>query len=408
MSTTTPRLSGPNISLGRAGSIPSVHHSSVYGDRNETGLYDAVADQIESMGKDALANVDYPDDFTRRIEDWSKNHRYVDREGNELRTAIVGEVLGPAMGTLIRAHGNYFARDGDDFKPIDDKSKIKDTIALGIPTQSTTKLLNTFLNQVIALGQVTEANADEDSRKGNMPYIKNWTKPGKEGSTAHDVIMASMLPKYAVPTAAGAPKVKRTAKRKLDEVDAEADKSPEPLVEGKEPTGEDIKLGAHYEPSLLPDYGGAYFNHTKAKLVQQDVRDVQNNLIPPWKIYEALRPGTLVLLLVSLHCFLMNDENSKEPRQRKIYQVNAHSIRVLSESDEPVEERTRPIAPNSADRAAVKLPARASGSFANFVVPTIVPAAPASPASTGGTGTNDEPNGDDGVKRKGAKRSKKD
>ncbi|KAJ7677863.1 hypothetical protein DFH06DRAFT_1121427 [Mycena polygramma] len=400
------RPSGPNVSLGKAGSIPVEHHSSIYGDRNESGLYDAIADQIAAMGKDALANVDYPDDFTRRIEDWSKNHRYVDREGNELRTAIVGEILGPAMGTLIRAHGNYFARDGDDFKPIDDKSKIKDTIALGIPTQSTTKLLNTFLNQVIALGQVTDANADEDMRKGNMPYIKNWTKPGKEGSTNHDVIMVSTLPKYGVPTAAGAPKIKRTAKRKLDEVEAEVADSTEPATEGKEPAGEDIKLGAHYEPSLLPDYGGAYFNHTKAKLVQQDVRDVNNNLIPPWKIYEALRPGTLVLVLVSLHCFLMNDENSKEPRQRKIYQVNAHSMRVLSESDEPVEERTRPIAPNSTERATAQLPARAvSGSFANFVVPP-ASAAPSSPASTGGSGNPDESAGDESGKRR--KRAKKD
>ncbi|KAJ6473623.1 hypothetical protein C8R47DRAFT_987327 [Mycena vitilis] len=400
------RLSGPNISLGQAGSIPAEHHSSIYGDRNESGLYDAIADQIAAMGKDALANVDYPDDFTRRIEDWSKNHRYVDREGNELRTAIVGEILGPAMGTLVRAHGNYFARDGDDVSPIDDKSKIKDTIALGIPTQSTTKLLNTFLNQVIALGQVTEANADEDMRKGNTPYIKNWTKPGKDHSTSHDVIMASLLPKYAVPTAAGAPKVKRTAKRKLDEVEGDSDPSAEPIAEGKEPAAGEIKLGAHYEPSLLPDYGGPYFNHTKAKLVQQDIRDVQNNLIPPWKIYDALRPGTLVLLLVSLHCFLMNDENGKEPKQRKIYQVNAHSIRVLSESDEPVEERTRPIAPNSTERATAKLPPRVSGSFANFVIPPIP--APTSPASTSGSGNTDDQGGDENVKRKGAKRTKKD
>ncbi|KAJ7643142.1 hypothetical protein DFH06DRAFT_1333925 [Mycena polygramma] len=357
--------------------------TAVYGERNESGLYDTIADQIQGMGKDALANVDYPDDFTRRIEDWSKNHRFVDKAGNELRIAVVGEILGPAMGTIVRAHGNYFARDGDDFKPIDDKSKIKDTIAIGIPTQSTVKLLNIFLNQVIALGQVTEASADEDARNGRTPFVKNWTKPGKEGSENHDVIMMSMLPKYAVPSAAGAPKVKRTAKRKLDEVDTDAGPSTKPEADkAAEPSPEDIKLGAHYEPTLLQDYGGSYFNHIKSKLVQLDVRDTQNNLIPPWKFYDALKPGTLVLALVSLHCFTMNDESGKDVKQRKIYQVNAHSIRVLSDSEELVEERTRPIAPNSTERVTSKLPERAvASSFSNFIVPHVA-ATPGSPHST--------------------------
>ncbi|KAJ7663749.1 hypothetical protein DFH06DRAFT_986320, partial [Mycena polygramma] len=399
-------------------------------------LYDSIIDKFEGMGKDALANVDYPDDFTRRIEDWSKNHRFVDKAGNELRTAVVGEILGPAMGTIVRAHGNYFARDGDDFKPIDDKSKIKDTIALGIPTQSTVKLLNIFLNQVIALGQVTEASADEDSRNGRSPFVKNWTKPGKEGSENHDVIMMSMLPKYGVrvpfdvPSAAGAPKVKRTAKRKLDEVDTdegpstkpEADKTSEPArasislnssscASNIRFVAEDIKLGAHYEPALLQDYGGSYFNHIKSKLVQLDVRDTQNNLIPPWKFYDALKPGTLVLALVSLHCFTMNDESGKEAKQRKIYQVNAHSIRVLSESEESVEERTRPIAPNSAERVTSKLPERPTiSSFSNFVVPPVA-AAPGSPHSTlsGEEVNHDEMTGVEETSRhRGGKRVKRD
>lgn len=83
-------------------------------------------------------------------------------------------------------------------------------------------------------------------------------------------------------------------------------------------SAEDIKLGAFYEPSVLQDYGGSYFNHTKAKLVQLDVRDIKNELIPPWEFYEALRPGTLVLCLVSLHCFSMTDDGGKERKERKV------------------------------------------------------------------------------------------
>lgn len=54
------------------------------------------------------------------------------------------------------------------FKPIDDKSKIKDTLALGTPTQTSTKLHNTFLNQIIGANQVVTANANEDAANGRV------------------------------------------------------------------------------------------------------------------------------------------------------------------------------------------------------------------------------------------------
>ncbi|KAJ7025254.1 hypothetical protein C8F04DRAFT_1212930 [Mycena alexandri] len=311
-------IPGPNIVLGEA-FLPRrpQHNSTIYAERNESGAYDDIADRILSMGDDALANIDYTQQYTRHIEDWSKNHRFMDRAGNELRTAIVGEILGPAMGTLVRAHGNYFARDGDDFKPIDDKSKIKDTLALGPPTQASTKLYNTFLNQVIGASQVVTANSNEDLRAGRA------AKP------------------ITFPLRPECPRLLPPSKRRLDQVD-DAVSAPSLVGDSGKPeySPDDIKLGAFYEPSVLPDYGGAYFNHQKAKLVQLDVRDVQNELIPPWKFYEALRPGTLVLCLVSLHCFTMTDDGSKGSKDRKIYQMNAHSIRVLSESDEPVEEHS--------------------------------------------------------------------
>ncbi|KAJ7041588.1 hypothetical protein C8F04DRAFT_1252905 [Mycena alexandri] len=374
---------GPNANLGEyAPPRRPEHNSAIYGQRNESGLYDAVADQILAMGTDALANIDYNKDYTRHVEDWSKNHRFMDGSGNELRTSIVGEILGPAMGTLIRAHGNYFARDGDDFKPIDDKSKIKDTLALGTPTQTSTKLHNTFLNQIIGANQVVTANANEDAANGRHPIVKPWSKAGIEGSPTHNVMMVTMLPKYGVPAGAGGPpsRAETTAKRRLDQVDDEVAPTPS-LSSGKpEYTDEHVKLGAYYDPSVLPDYGGSYFNHSKARLVQLDVRDVKNNLIPPWKFYEALRPGTLVLCLVSLHCFTMSDDSGKDRKERKVYQMNAHSIRILSESDEYVEQRTRPIAPNSPERAIAAIPRRAvAASFANFTVPALPTVPPASP-----------------------------
>jgi hypothetical protein len=49
--------------------------------------------------------------------------------------------------------------------------------------------------------------------------------------------------------------------------------------------------------------------------------------------------------------------------------MNAESIRILAETDEEVEPRTRPIAPTAGDRVTASLPARATASFSNFVIP---------------------------------------
>lgn len=72
----------------------------------------------------------------------------------------------------------------------------------------------------------------------------------------------------------------------------------------------EVKVGAFYDPALCPDFGGAFFDLTYNKLVQLDVRDENNDLIPAWKFYEALRPGTLVLANVSLHCFVMKEKGT--------------------------------------------------------------------------------------------------
>jgi hypothetical protein len=83
--------------------------------------------------------------------------------------------------------------------------------------------------------------------------------------------------------------------------------------------------------------------------------------------------------------------------------MNAHSIRVLSESDEYVEPRSRPIAPNLMERVTASLPGRAvSSSFDNFVVQ------PSSASSSSGSETNDNDNGSEDVngKGKGRKRTK--
>jgi hypothetical protein len=59
----------------------------------------------------------------------------------------------------------------------------------------------------------------------------------------------------------------------------------------------------------LPDYSPEGFALIKNKLVQHDMTDINNFLIPAWEIETALRPGTVVLVSASLHVY--NIDNSK-------------------------------------------------------------------------------------------------
>ena len=66
-----------------------------------------------------------------------------------------------------------------------------------------------------------------------------------------------------------------------------------------------IELGATYDPDLLPDHHGEYFQHPKAHLIQQDYHHVNKNIIAPWKTYEVLNTGTILLINAIMNCWKM-------------------------------------------------------------------------------------------------------
>ncbi|KAJ6576251.1 hypothetical protein B0H10DRAFT_2443872 [Mycena sp. CBHHK59/15] len=290
------------------------------------------------------------------------------RGGGEFHTNIIGEIAGPAHGTVLRAAGNHFTRDGPDFRPVDDSSNVKDILALVVPTLATTRLANLYENQTVPLRTVILDESVQDD--GRNYILRPWLRALKDDSMSDDLIIVHMMPKYGscrfwycLPSVAPP----RRAKRKLDDDSprttatsvAVAYTGP-PVI----PDASEIKLGAFYDPRLLPDYGGPYFNHVQNKLVQLDVRDGTDNtnrLIPPWCFYDRLKPGTLLLVHATLHIFLMGDDK----RKRKI---NAHSIKVLADSDSPVVERHVPM-PKSVDpKDAVVADPETSNAFDAFSI----------------------------------------
>ena len=52
-----------------------------------------------------------------------------------------------------------------------------------------------------------------------------------------------------------------------------------------------------------------------AKLVQRNLTDIFDQLIPPWETYDKLRPGTLVLMKVQLLTFDIEDAQRNGSRK---------------------------------------------------------------------------------------------
>lgn len=70
---------------------------------------------------------------------------------------------------------------------------------------------------------------------------------------------------------------------------------------------------------MLPDYGGPLFDLKKNKLVQPDIRDINNELIAPWNLYNELRPGTVVLVVATLVTWVMPEvEGNVESPLKKV------------------------------------------------------------------------------------------
>ncbi|KAJ7921034.1 hypothetical protein B0H13DRAFT_2318791 [Mycena leptocephala] len=231
--------------------------------------------------------------------------------------------------TAISAKGNHYdSEHGEQFKPIDDKSKVKDVIVLRAPTMCSLDLQCFWDNQSAILQDIENTEIATDRAAGWNPSFRSCLRSTTTESPRKDIITIVTERKYGVPASAGAPRVAAPQTHKR--------------LQGSGGTDQ-IKLGAFYDPRLLEDFGGPpYFRLVNGMLKQLDIRNAQNKLIAPWNNYIALRPGSLILAIVSIHMYTFKSEGNDRDRDRKFFQLNAHSIRVLDESDFPVEKRLPP------------------------------------------------------------------
>jgi hypothetical protein len=66
----------------------------------------------------------------------------------------------------------------------------------------------------------------------------------------------------------------------------------------------EIRLGAGYDPRVYYDFNGPpYFMLESAMATQLNICDHNKALIPPWKLYNAFRPGALIMAIVQVSTF---------------------------------------------------------------------------------------------------------
>ncbi|TFK59636.1 hypothetical protein BDN72DRAFT_780458 [Pluteus cervinus] len=300
--------------------------SAAFAERIQNGFYDSMIAQAKSMEESCLAFADYKHHFFPEA-DWGSATRYVTPQKKVFHTNIFGEVCGSGDGTQISAKGNHFVGTTENPNYITDTTRVKDTIVLRAPTDAPEALVQIFEDQIGTLNQIRQADADQEADEFTQYTVKEWIKSPAPGETQNMIVITSP-PRYSVEDNPGnTSTVPRIEKRTHDG----NVKAPPPVpVEDKGhrscafPLA--FRIGALYDPSILPDYKGDLFKHRRAKLVQHDVRDEEGRLVPPWEIYSALRPGTVVLIMVTLHCYIMGADNIKK---RKVCCGASYSIRVL-------------------------------------------------------------------------------
>ncbi|KAG2368143.1 hypothetical protein BDR07DRAFT_1372419 [Suillus spraguei] len=252
-------------------------------------IYDRVTDAIISLGKDGLGEADFRINWTTTIQDnysgtsWS----YVNtKDGCPFRTNIIGQIATSTCGTKHSAKGTHFTKKG---------SKINACITKSANDLQYADLIVLTSQCIYEKPEGVNANQNATPRQTKRKIVED-SMVEQQSMAASMSSMATSSTNMNIPT----------------------------------PPPDKVTPGALYNPRILPDYCGSYFQLRQNKLKQLNIYDSAENggkLIPMHKTYSKLRPRTLILAVCDAHIYNMT------------FQLGVQAIKVLDPSDEPVEER---------------------------------------------------------------------
>ncbi|KAF8990437.1 hypothetical protein BDQ17DRAFT_1333483 [Cyathus striatus] len=215
-------------------------------------------------------------------------HSTSDKPGTDTGYWWFGQVVSSTYGTYIGAHGNIL----NDTSPINDRTKVKDTIVLEAPSNAPPTLVAAFENQIATIDEIVKKE------------IATLTNPD-----APDNITKNIVPK----------------KRNLFELSDSANS----ITESSSSAQPSLPKG-FYEPNVQPDFIPEQFELQRNKLFHLPYYDINNDRIHPSEVLSKLRPGTLVLIETSMIIWTPTTN-------KKVFQLQIKSLRVLATSDLPVD-----------------------------------------------------------------------
>ncbi|KDR77061.1 hypothetical protein GALMADRAFT_225196 [Galerina marginata CBS 339.88] len=370
------------------------HEPQCYVERAEKGFFSQLEAKILALDPKstfATGTMTYNTTFVRRYFPPDKEggfaktlYYHVCDDGrdkaDELGLIFFGEICPASMGTMLSAKGNHYT--GKYPKPIDDNTVVKDILVLRTLTGGTTVLNDAYENQLFTLEEILEEDRNEREKyNSNLNVTGFFATPNDESGRPTDdrILIKITLPqKYRVP-----PDVQKTilksqrtrTKKNLLQPKSEDDgmSDPETLRDPTENQSPAIEVGRFYPLEMLPDHRGDYFQQEHAKLVQLEMLDTDEKLIPPWEAYDKLRVGTVVLVETTLVCWHIPDHAGGSGTTKKlVYQVQGHRLRILSESDELVEPRDipAPIRPSTEPTSTTSPRKKPSSAFTEFQSPS--------------------------------------
>ncbi|KAJ7240097.1 hypothetical protein C8J57DRAFT_1527826 [Mycena rebaudengoi] len=256
--------------------IGARHHTV---DTDGQSIYSCIISSLRDpqTKKFNLAAYEFRETFERKFDDEGRFGRYVS-DGHKFTATIVAEVGSEKEGSCL---------------------------TLDFLKSAPEEIVRNWNDSLATVDGVRGVDADDEANNNEKFHkITEWVVNADSNSTEPGNLMILRLPPtYEVNyfllliSAQATPKrrarvVKSTATpKKTEDVDMTAS-----LTERR--------IGDTYDPNLLPDHRGPYFNHKDAKLIQRDIRDHDDTLIAPHELYSRLTEGTLFTALVSFETYV--------------------------------------------------------------------------------------------------------
>ncbi|THV04230.1 hypothetical protein K435DRAFT_791120 [Dendrothele bispora CBS 962.96] len=281
----------------------------------EGGVYDKMINMDLAMGDEGLGQLEAGSSIILGHH-FDNHQKYVKPNNKPIHVQLVGEFV---AGTKVHPTGNH-SPPPNKFEAIHDKSRIKFNWTLRCPEGAPEPLVTLFHNQVSTLFFAIHS----DDRHARKHWVTH-TLPDDESDLIH-----FSTPNIFQPNSSGtAPDEKKMQKRPLNRKSSAVSSSSSTTMSSQDNGETNMptrKVGETYPPSVMPGYGGPWFDFSSAaRLVQLDITDPSGRVIPPWEWYKWIAEGSLAYLTAEMYVY--------EIKGRKYYTLGMKSLQILDKGD---------------------------------------------------------------------------